>query len=61
MPIVNEIMTTDVQVIAPEATLRQAAQMMLDLDVGALPVCQGTRLLGMVTRSEEHTSELQSQ
>ena len=49
MPIVNEIMTTDVQVIAPEATLRQAAQMMLDLDVGALPVCQGTRLLGMVT------------
>ena len=54
MPIVNEIMTTDVQVIAPEATLRQAAQMMLDQDVGALPVCQGTRLLGMVTDGSRH-------
>ena len=49
MPIVNEVMTTDVQVIAPEATLREAAQMMLILDVGALPVCQGSKLLGMVT------------
>jgi CBS domain-containing protein len=35
--------------IAPEATLREAAQMMLEQDVGALPVCQGTTLLGMVT------------
>ena len=49
MAIVNEIMSTEVQVIAPEATLRQAAQMMLDLDMGALPVCRGTTLLGMVT------------
>jgi CBS domain-containing protein len=49
MPIVNEIMSTEVQVIEPGATLRRAAQMMRDLDVGALPVCSGARLLGMVT------------
>lgn len=49
MPVVSEIMSVEVQVIAPEATLRQAARMMLDLDVGALPVCRGTSLLGMVT------------
>jgi CBS domain-containing protein len=49
MPIVNEIMSTEVQLIAPTATLRQAAQMMLEQDVGALPVCEGSRLLGMVT------------
>ena len=49
MPLVNEIMSTEVQIIAPGATLQAAAQMMLDLDVGALPVCEGTRLLGMVT------------
>lgn len=49
MPIVNEIMSTEVQMIAPQATLREAAQMMLALDIGALPVCQGTTLLGMVT------------
>ncbi len=49
MPVVNEIMSVEVQVIAPDATLRQAAQMMLDLDVGALPVCRGLHLIGMVT------------
>ncbi len=49
MPTVNEIMSTDVQVIEPEATLRRAAQLMQQLDVGALPVCRGTKLLGMVT------------
>jgi len=49
MPIVNEIMSTDVQVVAPQATLREAAQMMLALDVGALPVCEGRALRGMVT------------
>jgi len=49
MPVVNEIMSTNVQMISPEATLRQAAQMMLELDMGALPVCRGTTLLGMVT------------
>jgi CBS domain-containing protein len=49
MPIVNEIMSTEVQIIGPEASLREAAQMMLELDVGALPVCRGSTLLGMVT------------
>ncbi len=49
MPTVNEIMSTDVQVIAPEATLRQAAELMKELDVGALPVCRDKQLLGMVT------------
>ena len=49
MPIVKEIMSIDVRMISPQATLRQAAQMMLELDVGALPVCQGSTLLGMVT------------
>jgi CBS domain-containing protein len=46
---VSEIMTRDVEVIAPDTTLQQAAQRMADLDVGALPVCDGERLLGMVT------------
>ena len=49
MPIVNEIMSVAVQVITPEATLQQAARMMLELDVGALPVCRDVTLLGMVT------------
>lgn len=49
MPSVAEIMTTDVQVIEPQDTLRRAATLMQTLDIGALPVCDGERLLGMVT------------
>lgn len=49
MPNVSDIMTTDVQVIAPEKSLRDAARLMQTLEVGALPVCAGERLLGMLT------------
>lgn len=42
-------MTRDVQFVAPQESLRRAAQMMDDLNVGALPVCDGERLVGMVT------------
>jgi len=45
----SEIMTRNVQVIAPDATLRDAARMMKDLDVGGIPVCDGDRLQGFVT------------
>lgn len=46
---VSDIMTTDVQAIEPEKTLREAAELMQTLEVGALPVCVDERLLGMVT------------
>jgi CBS domain-containing protein len=46
---VSEIMTTDVQVIGPKQSLQQAAQMMERMNIGSLPVCDGRRLLGMVT------------
>jgi len=41
-------MTTDVEVIRPETSVSQAIQKMRSLDVGALPVCEGHRLVGMV-------------
>jgi CBS domain-containing protein len=46
---VSDIMSTEVQTIEPLASLRSAAQTMLQQDIGALPVCQGKRLLGMLT------------
>ena len=46
---INEIMTTDVEVIPPDSSIRAAAQRMAKLGVGALPVCDGERLIGMVT------------
>lgn len=49
MQSISEIMTQDVTVIAPTGNLQQAAQLMRDQDIGALPVCDGTRLVGMIT------------
>ena len=49
MQTIAEVMTTDVEVVRPEETLRDAARAMADLDVGSLPVCDGRRMIGMVT------------
>lgn len=49
MPTVSEIMSTEVQMVGPQESLQRAAQLMEQLNVGALPVCDGARLLGMVT------------
>src|SRR6476661_2264848 len=49
MQLIAEIMTRDVTSISPQENLRRAAQMMADLDVGAIPVCEGEKLLGVMT------------
>lgn len=46
---VSQILTRDVETIRPDTTVREAAQRMRSADIGALPVCDGRRLLGMVT------------
>lgn len=45
----KDVMTRDVQVICPDATIEEAASMMKKLNVGTLPVCDNNRLVGMVT------------
>ena len=45
----SEIITREVETIRPDTSAREAAQRMRSMDVGALPVCDGRRLLGMVT------------
>jgi len=47
--ILKDIMTREVEVVHPNATLQEAADKMDALNVGPLPVCDGDRLLGMVT------------
>jgi CBS domain-containing protein len=47
--LLKEVMTPHVEVVHPDATLAEAAEKMKALDVGPLPVCDGERLLGMVT------------
>lgn len=49
MQTVSEVMTRNVQAISPQESLQRAAQMMGEMDVGALPVCEGDRLIGMIT------------
>ena len=46
---VNEIITHDPQVIRPETALIEAAQKMKSMDIGMLPVCDGDRLVGVIT------------
>src|SRR5690606_2201656 len=46
---VCDVMTSGVITIGPRAPLREAARVMKDLNVGSLPVCEGERLVGVVT------------
>jgi CBS domain-containing protein len=49
MQTVSQVMTRNARWVAPGESLQRAAQLMDELDVGALPVCEGERLVGMVT------------
>jgi CBS domain-containing protein len=46
---ISQVMTRDVRVIRPDRSARDAAKLMDDLNVGVLPVCDGERLVGIVT------------
>ena len=46
---VNECMTHDVTIAAPQETICDAARMMADCDAGLLPVGENDRLVGVIT------------
>jgi acetoin utilization protein AcuB len=46
---VEEIMTQPVFVLSPAATIRQAARILAERRLGALPVLDGRQLVGMVS------------
>jgi CBS domain-containing protein len=46
---VSEVMTTDVRLIEPTQTIRDAAKLMAEMDAGIMPVREGDRLVGMIT------------
>lgn len=49
MTTVADVMTRGVRTMAPSDSVVQAAQAMDELNVGVIPVCEGQRLVGMVT------------
>lgn len=46
---VRDAMSGDVCLTHPETTIREAARLMGENDIGALPVSEGDRLVGMIT------------
>ncbi len=46
---IKDVMTRDVAAVSPDITVADAATQMKELDVGPLPVCDGERLVGMIT------------
>ena len=46
---VNEVMTRDIHIAAPDQTLAEAAAEMAKADIGCLPVGQKDKLVGMIT------------
>ncbi len=49
---VGSVMTRGVIVIDPERDAREAARIMVDHKIGALPVLDGERLLGIITETD---------
>jgi CBS domain-containing protein len=46
---VKQAMTSEVRMVSPGQTIRDAAKLMAELDAGALPVAENDRLVGMIT------------
>jgi len=49
---VSDIMTVDPVTVVPETGVTEAAQLMVDNRIGALPVLQDGRLVGLVTEGD---------
>ncbi|EKT4467686.1 CBS domain-containing protein [Pseudomonas putida] len=46
---ISEIMSRDVQVVSPDTSLREAAQLMREQDIGSLVVGDNDRMIGVIT------------
>jgi CBS domain-containing protein len=46
---IRDFMTSDVRTVAPTDTVQQAASFMLSADTGSIPVCEDSKVVGMIT------------
>lgn len=46
---ITDVMTKDIRTVSPSDTAQQAASFMLQGDTGSIPVCDGERIVGMIT------------
>jgi CBS domain-containing protein len=49
MQTISDVMTRDVRTVSPQDTVRHAAELMDELNIGVLPVCDDAKLVGMIT------------
>ncbi|MEE8504143.1 MAG: CBS domain-containing protein [candidate division NC10 bacterium] len=49
---VQEIMTKQVITVAPDTSIADAARIILERRIGGLPVVQGSRLVGIITKTD---------
>ena len=46
---VSDVMTNEVQTVTPDQSAREAAGFMLRAEAGSIPVCEGDKVIGMIT------------
>lgn len=49
MTMVRDVMTKEVKVCKQHDTIITAAKMMRDINCGSVPICEGTKVIGMIT------------
>lgn len=49
---IREAMSTPVITVLPDATVKQAARLMMERKIGCLPVVEGETLVGLVTETD---------
>jgi CBS domain-containing protein len=50
--VIKEVMQTSLITISPEASVKEAVQLMLQHKIGCLPVVEGERMVGLVTETD---------
>ncbi|MFW6022063.1 MAG: CBS domain-containing protein [Halanaerobiaceae bacterium] len=46
---IKDIMTNDVSYVKPDSSIKDAANIMKNLNVGSVPVCEGSKPVGIIT------------
>src|SRR5947207_2771425 len=46
---IRDVMTRDVETATPDTTIKDAAELLRSKDIGSLPVCDGRKVVGVIT------------
>ena len=49
MATIRDLMTSNVETVGPDHTAKDAAVLMQSADTGSIPVCDGDKVIGMIT------------